>query len=127
MIEKGYVYIAQPPLYKLKIGKKEKYLIDDLQLKKELLDFAIGEIDLQFSDNHKIGEKEIKQMLKRYLTALASVDKLAHLYDKELLLILASEIPLEFKDEKKLKTSIDYLSKRLIGYEFAINKKEKQQ
>ena len=39
-------------------------------------------------------------------------------------MILASEIPLEFKDEKKLKTSIDYLSKRLIGYEFAINKKE---
>ena len=33
-------------------------------------------------------------MLKEYLKALASVDGLAHLYDKELLLILASEITL---------------------------------
>ena len=41
-------------------------------------------------------------------------------------MILASEIALDFNDEKKLKTSIDYLSKKLVGYEFAINKKKKQ-
>ena len=125
LIEKGYVYIAQPPLYKLKFGKREKYLIDDLQLKKELLDFAIGEIDFQLSNEFKLEEKEIKQMLKAYLVALASVDKLAHLYDKELLMVLASETALEFGDEKKLKKSINYLSKKLVNYEFIISKKEK--
>jgi DNA gyrase subunit B len=125
LIEKGYVYIAQPPLYKIKFGKKEKYLIDDLQLKKELLDFAIGQIDLKFSNSFKIEIKQIKQMLKEYLSALASIDKLAHLYDKELLLILASEIALEFNDEKKLKDSLNYLSGELVNYEFLINKKEK--
>ena len=66
-------------------------------------------------------------MLKSYLIALASVDKLAHLYDKELLMILASETALEFSDEKKLRKSIDYLSKKLINYEFAINIKERTQ
>jgi len=40
LIEKGYLYIAQPPLYKAKIGKKEQYLKDDKSLKNFLFDWA---------------------------------------------------------------------------------------
>ena len=40
LIEKGYLYIAQPPLYKAKIGKKEEYLKDERSFKKFLLDWA---------------------------------------------------------------------------------------
>ncbi|HVX00819.1 MAG TPA: toprim domain-containing protein, partial [Candidatus Babeliaceae bacterium] len=40
LIEQGYLYIAQPPLYKAKIGKKEQYLKDDRAFKKFLLDWA---------------------------------------------------------------------------------------
>lgn len=40
IIEKGYLYIAQPPLYKAKIGKKEQYLKDDTQFKQFLFDWA---------------------------------------------------------------------------------------
>ena len=63
-------------------------------------------------------------MLNDYLTALESVDGLAHLYDKASIDI-SFWSALEFNNEKKLKTSIDYLSEKLISYEFAINKKEK--
>ena len=40
LIEKGYLYIAQPPLYKAKIGKKEQYLKDDKAFKQFLFDWA---------------------------------------------------------------------------------------
>ncbi len=40
VIEKGYLYIAQPPLYKVKIGKKEQYLKDDKSFKRFLFDWA---------------------------------------------------------------------------------------
>ncbi len=40
VIENGYLYIAQPPLYKVKIGKKEQYLKDDKSFKRFLFDWA---------------------------------------------------------------------------------------
>ena len=40
LIENGYLYIAQPPLYKVKLGKKEQYLKDDKSFKRFLIDWA---------------------------------------------------------------------------------------
>lgn len=40
MIDKGYIYIAQPPLYKVKIGKKEQYLKDEKSFQRFLFDWA---------------------------------------------------------------------------------------
>ena len=41
LIERGYVYIAQPPLYKVKRGKKELYVKDDTELNALLLNSAM--------------------------------------------------------------------------------------
>lgn len=46
LIEKGYLYIAQPPLYKAKIGKKEQYLKDEAAFKAFLIEWAQGTMSL---------------------------------------------------------------------------------
>lgn len=50
LVEKGYLYIAQPPLYKAKIGKKEQYLKDDAALKKFITDWAYESTELLQND-----------------------------------------------------------------------------
>lgn len=50
LIERGYLYIAQPPLYKAKIGKKEEYLKDDGALKNFLFDWAKDQTMLTLSE-----------------------------------------------------------------------------
>ncbi len=62
LIEKGYLYIAQPPLYKIKLGKKEKYLKDDTELKQFLFDWAKENIIFKI-DGKIIDQNEWKKIL----------------------------------------------------------------
>lgn len=47
IIENGHLYIAQPPLYKLKKGRSEIYVKDDEELSKIVIDFATDEIAIE--------------------------------------------------------------------------------
>lgn len=64
LIEKGYLYIAQPPLYKAKIGKKEQYLKDEKAFKQFLFDWA-GEQTTLIIDENQMDEQEFKHLLER--------------------------------------------------------------
>ncbi len=57
LIENGYVYIAQPPLYKVTIGKEERYLYNDRELEKMLTERGIANLEL-FDRGLKTSRKE---------------------------------------------------------------------
>jgi len=67
LIEKGYLYIAQPPLYKAKVGRVERYLKDDSELKRFLFDWAETNAELLI-DSKKFSTLDWKDFLDNILT-----------------------------------------------------------
>jgi len=65
LIERGFLYIAQPPLYKVKIGKKEQYLKNDSEFKEFLFDWAKEQTTLL------IDNKELE--IEKWITILNNV------------------------------------------------------
>jgi DNA gyrase subunit B len=75
VIERGYVYIAQPPLYKIKRKKREQYVDNDEQLNRILLELGSEDIVLtRTSDNHVFAPTQIDPIVEM----LAALEKLGH-------------------------------------------------
>jgi DNA gyrase subunit B len=75
IIERGYVYIAQPPLYKIKRKKREQYVDNDEQLNRILLELGSEEIVLaRTGDSHVFAPAAIDQIVEM----LGALEKLGH-------------------------------------------------
>ncbi len=82
MIERGHIYIAQPPLYKIKKGKQEQYVKDDSELNDYLLQMALTNASLRVAeDAPAITGEALESLAQTYITVMASVDRLASRYN----------------------------------------------
>lgn len=73
LVEKGHLYIAEPPLYKAKIGKKEQYLKDDSSLRSFLIDWARENTVLRDAQNQALNEQEFEESLRIFDTLHAAL------------------------------------------------------
>ena len=81
IVERGHVYIAQPPLYKIKRGKQERYVKDDLELNDYLLQTALDNAALHVSaDAPPLSGASLESLAKEYMTVMAGIQRLSRRY-----------------------------------------------
>ena len=86
LIERGHIYIAQPPLYKVKKGKQETYVKDDLELNALLLSTAVDGAALHVSaDAPPLSGLGLESLARKYVEVQAIVRRWARRYDDRFL------------------------------------------
>ncbi len=86
MIENGHIYIAQPPLYKLKKGKQETYVKDDSELLEYLLQLAISSAELHVNaDAPALSGEALEVLVRKFLAVNSSIERLSKRYDAHVL------------------------------------------
>jgi DNA gyrase subunit B len=82
LIERGHIYIAQPPLYKAKLGREEVYLKDDHDLKQHLLKVALKGAELSpGAGKPPLAVEAFEHVSRQFLLAEAVIDRLARLVE----------------------------------------------
>ena len=82
LIERGHIYIAQPPLYKVKRGKQERYVKDDAELNALLLHHALTDARLFLdADDKVLGDAALEELAKSYMAAQNVISRLSRRYD----------------------------------------------
>lgn len=85
LVERGHIYIAQPPLYKIKRGKQEQYVKDDAEMTAYLLQNALNGAQLHINAQApSLSEDALADLAKRYQACLATVRRLSRRYPAEI-------------------------------------------
>ncbi|MFT5500287.1 MAG: DNA gyrase subunit B, partial [Woeseiaceae bacterium] len=86
LIERGHIYIAQPPLYKIKKGKQEVYVKDDAELNAHLLSAALDKAALHVNaDAPALSGAALESLAQEHMTVESIISRLANRYDEVVL------------------------------------------
>ena len=115
LVERGHIYIAQPPLYKIKHGKSERYIKDDHELNQHLLGLALDGAELvPQSGVEAIRGETLAELARAYLLAEAVIDRLGSFIDGEALhAMMAHGIVIDLADEAAARASAERLTAHL--------------
>ncbi|WP_340680215.1 DNA topoisomerase (ATP-hydrolyzing) subunit B [Paraglaciecola sp.] len=109
LIERGYIYIAQPPLYKTKKGKQEQYLKDDDSLTKYLTSIALDEAAIHVNENAPpINGIALEKLVEQYQTASIMINRVSRVMPKVILNKLVYSNLLEIEDLSSESTLSDF-------------------
>ena len=79
LVERGHIYIAQPPLYKIKQGRDERYLKDEHELKNYMLGSALKDASFYPAlDAAPLQGEALGEIARQYFLAEAVIDRLSH-------------------------------------------------
>jgi DNA gyrase subunit B len=121
LIERGHIYIAQPPLYKLKKGKTENYVKDDAELSAILLNQALEDAELYADPSQPpMSGTALDTLARRWMEVAAIVRRSSRRYDQRILeqLLYMPEVTLADHDR------IEWLTQWGRGLESQLNARD---
>ncbi len=118
LIERGYIYIVEPPLYKVRKGKQEQYLTDEAAMKTHLLQLALEGAALHVNaEAPAIQGSALEDIAYHQQMAKLTMGRLAHRYPRQLLEAIIETSPAlrssSLADEAKVKSWCDEVKKKL--------------
>ena len=115
LVEGGHIYIAQPPLYKIKKGKQERYVKDDEEMERYMTELALTNAELYPSPStDPIKGTGLKTLIDEYQTVRAVITRLSGHYYPAFLrqLMYQAKIP-ELTDAKAMTLWLSVIEERL--------------
>ena len=116
LVERGHIYIAQPPLYKAKLGKDERYLKDEHELNEFMLRQALVDAALHpAARRDPITGDTLAELAKAYLLAEAVIDRVSRWIDREVLLAMLRGVQVDLGRRETAQASAEALAAALLG------------
>lgn len=115
IVERGHLYIAQPPLFKYKKGKTERYLKDEKELENFLVSNSLSDCEVDFN-SEKIDLELAKSLVNKFRNYNSILDSYDRHYDADFLRTILSGVRLTpdmMKDKPKLEGYVEDLGTRL--------------
>jgi DNA gyrase subunit B len=121
LVERGHIYIAQPPLYKAKQGKEEVYLKDDYELKQYLLRVALKGAELVPGvDRPPLAAESFGNVAREYLLAEAVIERLARLVEPAALRAILNGAQIDLTSEMAAHRSAEALQAAIDDPEITV-------
>ncbi|MGV2861408.1 DNA topoisomerase (ATP-hydrolyzing) subunit B [Achromobacter sp. ESBL13] len=96
LVQRGYVYIAQPPLYKVKVGREERYLKDDQEEAQFMLQLALKDAEI-ISGGNIIRGDELTDLASQYVAADGVIARLSKVFDVGALSAMAEGVEINLE------------------------------
>ena len=116
LVERGHIYIAQPPLYKAKLGKEERYLKDEHELNAFMLKQALVDAALYASAQRQpITGDALAELAKSYLLSEAVIERVSRWVDKDVLAAMLRGVQVDLSRRETAEVSANALMASISG------------
>ena len=112
LVQRGYVYIAQPPLYKVKVGREERYLKDDQEEAQFMLQQALKDAEIISGGNIIRGE-ELTDLASQYVAADGVIARLSKVFDVGALSAMAEGVEINLETAESTADSAKRLAEAM--------------